>query len=142
MNRIANLLKTQKTLSSEIIIIDEEIRKLKEEFQRKLSPIEERKNNIDAELQLITAQIAGNREKILAATNNLNNTFANICNFVVDGECIKVFSDGGIIDAYDIDDEGKYAQSEKVEIVPFTDKAKRIFYYKRIELVYRELENI
>lgn len=142
MKRLADLLKEQRIISNDVVVLDEEIRKLKEEFQRKLSPLEERKNNIDAELQLITAQITSNREKIIIATNNLNNTFANTCQFAVDGECIKVFSDGGVIDAYDLDENGKYVQSEKVEIVPFTDKAKRIFYYKRIELVYKELENI
>ena len=142
MKRLADLLKEQKRISSEITVIDEEIRRLKEEFQSKLYPFEEKKGNFDAELQLITAQISSNREKTIIATNNLNNAFANTCQFVVDGESIKVLSDGGVVDAYDLDENGKYTQSEKIEIVPFTDKSKRIFYYKRIEIVYKELESI
>lgn len=142
MGKISELFAMQQTLGVNIKTLDDEIESLTKVYNERVSEIKSKKSILENELSHIQTQVAQQKDKVNTALNSLNIAFNNICQFHLDGEIIKVLSDGSVVDAYELQEDGKYAQSENIEVVPFLDKTKRIFYCKRIEVVYRELDNL
>ena len=142
MVKISELFAQQQTLGVNIKTLDEEIESITRTYNERVADIKSKKSILENELSLVQTQVAQQKDKDNTALNSLNIAFNNICQFHLEGEVVKVLSDGSVVDAYELQEDGKYAQSENIEIVPFLDKSKRIFYCKRIEFVYRELENL
>ena len=142
MGKFTELFKQEEVLNVNIKTLDNEIESITKSYQERLNDIKSKKSVLENELSSIKVQVAQQKDKVNTALNNLNISFNNICQFHLEGEVVKVMSDGSIVDAYELQEDGKYAQSENIEVVPFLDKTKRIFYCKRIEVVYRELDNL